>query len=167
MNTASQFLLTMPGVFLNIFNQGVLLVGDSTAGKSQSALGLIDRGHQLIADDVVEFHITSTQTIVGSCPKTLQDLIEIRGVGIINLRTLYGDQAICLDHALDLIIELNPASLLTAENRMHAPTRHFKPFADVDVPWWKLAYTAYSNLVLLIECMTKLFMQQSSTFQQN
>jgi HPr kinase/phosphorylase len=94
------------GVFLEVFGIGVLITGDSAVGKSELALELIGRGHLLIADDTPEFARTAPEIISGSCPPLLQDFLEIRGLGLLNIRSMFGDSAIKQKKYLSLVIHL-------------------------------------------------------------
>lgn len=97
---------TIHGVFIDIFGIGVLLSGKSAVGKSEVALNLITHGHRLIADDSVDLCKVDEKTIIGSCPPVLQDFLEVRGLGILNIRAMFGDAAIKSRKALQLIVEL-------------------------------------------------------------
>lgn len=81
---------TMHGVLVDVYGVGVLLVGQSSIGKSETALELVKRGHRLVADDAVEIRQTQENQLIGSAPELIQHLLEIRGVGIINVMTLFG-----------------------------------------------------------------------------
>lgn len=94
------------GVFIEVFGMGVMLVGDSGVGKSETGLELIQRGHRLIADDRVELYKVDELTLIGEAPEILENLMEIRGLGIIDVMTLYGVSAIRRSKDLELIIEL-------------------------------------------------------------
>lgn len=98
--------LTMHGVFLEVMGVGVLLTGASGIGKSEIALSLINRGHRLIADDAVLFNLVNDETIVGHCPPLLQDFLEVRGLGILNIRVMFGDTAIKENKRLQLVVRL-------------------------------------------------------------
>lgn len=101
-----QTTITLHGVFMDVFSLGVLLSGTSGIGKSEIALGLIGRGHRLIADDAVTFQLTEKHSLIGSCPEILQDFLEVRGLGILNIRAMYGDSAIKKSMPLQLIVNL-------------------------------------------------------------
>lgn len=127
------------GVFLNILETGVLLLGPSGIGKSELALTLIQRGHCLIADDAIEFS-RQHQYIEGRCPPLLQDFLATRSLGILNIRRLYGDAAICSHKALTLIIELTlsrPSEWLASDgldvNQAHHRILDI-PIAKVSIP---------------------------------
>jgi HPr kinase/phosphorylase len=94
------------GVFLEVFGIGVLITGDSAVGKSELALELISRGHLLIADDTPEFARIAPDIISGTCPPLLQDFLEIRGLGLLNIRSMFGDSAIKQKKYLSLAINL-------------------------------------------------------------
>jgi HPr kinase/phosphorylase len=85
---------TIHGVFMDIFGLGVLLQGESGIGKSEIALGLISRGHRLIADDSIDLYLNDKAELAGKCPELLKDFLEVRGLGILNIRAMFGDNAI-------------------------------------------------------------------------
>ncbi|MCK4951230.1 MAG: HPr(Ser) kinase/phosphatase, partial [Gammaproteobacteria bacterium] len=85
---------TLHGVFMEVMGNGVLLTGESGIGKSELALELISRGHRLVADDAPEFSRIAPDIINGTCPEILSELLEVRGLGILNIRSLFGDSAI-------------------------------------------------------------------------
>lgn len=97
---------TIHGVFMEINSLGLLIQGNSSIGKSELALELITRGHKLIADDAPEFSRLTPDIISGCCPPVLQDLLEVRGLGVLNIREMYGDSAIKYSKYLRLIIHL-------------------------------------------------------------
>lgn len=94
------------GVFVDVYGMGVMIMGQSGVGKSEAALELIKNGHRLVADDRVEFHQRDDYTIMGEAPKILENMIEIRGLGIINIMTLYGAGAVRQSQQLNMIIEV-------------------------------------------------------------
>lgn len=96
----------MHGVLVDIYGEGVLIVGESGVGKSETALELIKRGHRLVADDAVEIKKVSHNTLVGSCPEVIRYFIELRGIGIINVKQMFGVQSVKDTQAIDLIIKL-------------------------------------------------------------
>ncbi len=97
------------GVFLEVSGVGVLITGDPAVGKSELALELITRGHRLVADDALEVFAISPDTLEGRCPSLLQDLMEVRGLGVLNIRRLFGETAVKHKKNLKLIIHLSPA----------------------------------------------------------
>ncbi len=108
--------LNMHGVFMDVFGMGVLIIGDSGVGKSELALELISRGHGLVADDVVEMARIAPTTVEGRCPGMLRDFLEVRGLGLLNIRTIFGETASRRKMKLKLIVHLQ------------------KPLAGVDAP---------------------------------
>lgn len=99
---------TLHGVFLEVFSNGVLITGEAGSGKSELALELITRGHRLVADDATEFALVAPALIEGSCPPILQDLLEVRGLGVLNIREMFGQTAVKDSKFLRLIIHLKP-----------------------------------------------------------
>lgn len=98
--------LVLHGVFLEVVGIGVLITGESGIGKSELALELLNCGHRLIADDAPQFTHIPPDVINGSCPRALQDFLEVRGLGILNIRAMFGDSAIKLNKNLRLIVHL-------------------------------------------------------------
>ncbi len=100
--------ITRHGVFVEIYGEGVLIVGDSGVGKSETAIELIKRGHRLIADDAVELKRVSAKTIVGSAPDIIRHYIELRGIGIVDVCRLFGVGSVKMTEKVDLVVELEP-----------------------------------------------------------
>lgn len=98
--------VSVHGVLVDIYGEGILIMGESGIGKSESALELVKRGHRLVADDAVEIKKVSNETLVGSCPEVLRHLIELRGIGIIDIRQMFGVQSVKATQSIDLIIKL-------------------------------------------------------------
>lgn len=142
---------TIHGVFMEVTSVGVLLTGGSSIGKSELALELITRGHRLIADDAPEFARITPDIISGSSPSLLQDLLEVRGLGILNIREMYGDGAIKLSKYLRLIINLVPHEQLDKKlDRMHSfsSTRNF---LGVNITEIALPVAPGRNLAVMVE----------------
>jgi len=127
------------GVFVEIFEKGILLTGVSGIGKSELALELVDRGHYLIADDLVEFTVKDNE-LIGHCPQSLSGLIEIRGLGIINLQRLFARKVCKNKQKLFLIIHLEryTSSKFQAINRLTCAYQeqriHAIPVAQITLP---------------------------------
>ena len=100
--------ITRHGVLVEVYGEGVLILGDSGVGKSETALELIKRGHRLIADDAVEIRRVSSRTLVGSAPDNIRHFIELRGVGIINARRIFGMGAVKMTEKIDMVVQLEP-----------------------------------------------------------
>jgi HPr kinase/phosphorylase len=106
---------SLHGVFMEVQGFGALIKGSPAIGKSELALELISRGHRLIADDIVDFYRISPERVEGRCPPLLQDFLEVRGLGILNIRELFGDNSVKPTKPLDLIIQLEMADKLAPE----------------------------------------------------
>ncbi len=97
---------TVHGVLVEVYGEGILLLGESGVGKSETAIELVKRGHRLIADDAVEIRRVSARSLVGTSPENIRHFVELRGVGIINARRIFGMGAIKLTEKLDMVIQL-------------------------------------------------------------
>jgi HPr kinase/phosphorylase len=144
--------LLLHGVFMEVLGKGVLLSGDPAIGKSELALALISRGHRLIADDATEFYRTGGNTLSGRCPKVLQDFLEVRGLGLINIRAMFGNSAIKPHKQLHLIIDL----LHFDDKKLHDMDRlegchSQRTILGVDVPQTSMPVAAGRNLAILVE----------------
>lgn len=98
--------ITRHGVLVEVYGEGCLIIGDSGVGKSETAIELMKRGHRLIADDAVEIRKTDSRTLIGSSPQNIRHFVELRGVGIINARNLFGMGSIKLSEKIDMVINL-------------------------------------------------------------
>jgi len=138
------------GVFLEVSGLGVLLTGDPAIGKSELALELITRGHRLVADDVLEVFAVSPDTLEGRCPALLQDFMEVRGLGVLNIRRLFGESAVKHRKNIKLIIHLTLAEQWHEVDRldMRASDRHI---LGVAVPEVRIPVAVGRNLAVLVE----------------
>lgn len=100
--------ITRHGVLVEVYGEGILMLGDSGVGKSETAVELIKRGHRLIADDAVEIRRVSSKTLVGSAPDNIRHFIELRGIGVVNARNIFGMGAVKLTEKIDVVIQLEP-----------------------------------------------------------
>jgi len=143
---------SLHGVFIEVQGFGVLIQGSPAIGKSELALELITRGHRLIADDIVDFYRISPERIEGRCPPLLQDFLEVRGLGILNIRALFGDNSVKPTKPLDLIIRLELADILKPQtlDRLNAKTQHEKVL-DVSIPKVVIPIAAGRNISVLVE----------------
>lgn len=98
--------ITMHGVLVDVYGEGVMITGESGIGKSEAALELVRRGHRLVTDDVVVIRKINEHTLIGTSPEVTRHLIELRGIGIIDVKTLYGVEAVKESHQIDLVIKL-------------------------------------------------------------
>lgn len=142
--------ITRHGVFVEVYGEGVLILGDSGVGKSESAVELIKRGHRLIADDAVEIKKTGTKTIVGSAPDNIRHFIELRGIGIINARRIFGMGAVKLAEKIDMVIQLEPWDSEKVYDRM-GMDNEYTEILDVKVPYTVIPVKPGRNLAVIIE----------------
>jgi HPr kinase/phosphorylase len=143
---------TMHATLVEVFGIGVLLQGDSAVGKSETALGLIERGHRLISDDVVTVHLKEGRWLEGTGPELTRHLIEIRGIGILNVAHLYGAVCVCDTKSIDLVATLEPWDEKRFYNRVgdEDPTCEI---LGVKVPSHVLPVKPGRDVVLLIETL--------------
>lgn len=140
------------GVFLEVQGFGVLIKGEAAIGKSELALELITRGHRLVADDMADFFRVSPERLEGRCPTMLQDFLEVRGLGVLNVRALFGDNAVKPSKPLDLIVQLEMAENLDPHriDRLKAKTQSEK-ILGIKVPKVTIPVAAGRNLAVLVE----------------
>jgi HPr kinase/phosphorylase len=144
------------GVFVEVQGVGVLITGESGIGKSELALALICRGHRLIADDAPEFSQIAPDILSGTCPILLRDFLEVRGLGILNVRAMFGDSAVRRKKELHLIIHLqrmNDAELSTLDRLTGTET--VLSIQGVGVPRVVLPVTPGRNLAVLVEAAVR------------
>lgn len=150
--------ISLHGVFMEIHSIGVLITGESGSGKSELALELITRGHRLVADDMPEFTQIAPDVLDGTCPEMLQDLIEVRGLGILNIRQMFGDTSVKKNKYLRLIVHLAKPSTevpiagierLTGDNSK-------RRILELDVPMITLPVMPGRNLAVLTESAARL-----------
>lgn len=142
------------GVYMDIFGLGVLITGASGIGKSEIGLELISRGHRLIADDMVEFSRESPQVLVGRSPDALRYHMEIRGLGILNIRDLYGAAAISDTKRLSLVVELVPWDQLAPEDRVLGEESESE-ILEVLMPRVPIPIRSGRSLAVLVEVATR------------
>ena len=138
------------GVLVDINGVGVLITGDSGVGKSETALELVRRGHRLVADDRVEVYAQDEQTLVGSAPAILELLMEIRGIGIIDVMTLYGAGAVMQEDDVDLIVHLETWAPDVQFDRL-GDRGDTQQILDVVVPRVAIPVKTGRNLAIIIE----------------
>lgn len=143
---------SLHGVFMEVQGFGVLIKGNAAIGKSELALELISRGHRLIADDIVDFYRISPERVEGRCPELLQDFLEVRGLGILNIRALFGDNAVKPTKPLDLMIQLELADTLNplALDRLNAKTQ-YERVLEVNISKVVIPIAAGRNIAVLVE----------------
>ncbi len=143
---------SMHGVFIEVQGFGVLIKGNPAIGKSELALELITRGHRLIADDIVDFYRISPERLEGRCPELLQDFLEVRGLGILNIRALFGDNSVKPTKPLDLIIQLELADMLSPLelDRLNVKMQHERVL-EVNITKVVIPIAAGRNIAVLVE----------------
>ena len=144
--------VSLHGVFMEVQGFGALIKGDAAIGKSELALELISRGHRLIADDIVDFFRIYPERIEGRCPPLLQDFLEVRGLGILNIRALFGDNSVKPTKPLDLIIQLEMADKQAPQllDRLSIKTQN-EEVLGVKVPKVRIPIAAGRNIAVLVE----------------
>lgn len=142
--------ITRHGVFVEVYGEGILLMGDSGVGKSETAIELVKRGHRLISDDAVEIKMVSSHELVGSPPEVLRHYMELRGIGIINVAKLFGMGAVKDSSSIDLIINMVPWRDGEAYDRLGMETQYTE-ILDVRVPSITIPITPGRNLAVIFE----------------
>lgn len=138
------------GVFLEVLGLGVLISGDPSVGKSELALELVTRGHRLVADDALEVYAVSPDTLEGRCPPLLQDFMEVRGLGVLNMRRLFGETSVKLKKNVKLIIHLTPAEKWHTVDRLDMKAES-REILGVAVPEVRIPVAVGRNLAVLVE----------------
>ncbi|CAG0977856.1 HPr kinase/phosphorylase [Burkholderiales bacterium] len=149
---------TLHGVFLDVLEMGVLITGASAIGKSELALELISRGNGLVADDIVELYRISPDTIEGRCPAVLRDFLEVRGIGVLNIRTIFGETAVRPRKLLKLIVHLEDHSheAFSELDRLKVDA-NFQEVLGVPLRRVTIPVAAGRNLAVLVEAAVRNF----------
>ena len=147
---------TLHGVLLDVYGVGVLITGESGVGKSETALELVKRGHQLVADDVVDVCKVTDNRLVGESPATIRHFMEIRGIGIIDIKAMYGIGSVMMNKSVDLVIHLEHWKEKKAYDRLGL-SDDFTTIMDVRVPQIVLPVRPGRNLAIVIEVAARNF----------
>ena len=142
--------ITTHGVLVEIYGEGVLLMGDSGIGKSETALELIKRGHRLIADDAVEIKRISRTQLIGSAPNIIRHYMELRGIGVINVRHIYGVGAVKLDTNIDLVVHMENWEPGKMYDRLGVVNETIE-FMGVSIPKVTIPISPGRNLAVIME----------------
>ncbi len=147
---------TMHGVFLDVLGMGVMLTGDSGVGKSELALELISRGSGLIADDVIELYRIAPEMIEGRCPALLRDFLEVRGLGVLNIRAIFGESVLRPRKSLKLIVHLEkPAGSETPPVERLPLKPGVQDIIGVNITKVTIPVAAGRNLAVLVEAAVR------------
>ena len=142
--------ITRHGVLVEVYGEGILLLGESGVGKSETAIELIKRGHRLVADDAVEIRRVSDKTLVGSSPANIRHFMELRGVGIINARRIFGMGSVKMTEKVDMVISLEPWEKTKVYDRM-GMTDEYMEILGNKVPSLTIPVKTGRNLAVIIE----------------
>lgn len=142
--------ITRHGVLVEVYGEGVLLMGESGVGKSETAIELIKRGHRLIADDAVEIRRGLNNRLFGSAPELIRHYMELRGIGVVDVRRLFGMSAVKFDCAIDVLINLEAWKDGAVYDRLGAE-EFFTPILDVQIPTLTIPVKPGRNLAVIIE----------------
>lgn len=142
--------ITRHGVLVEVYGEGVLLLGESGVGKSETAIELVKRGHRLIADDAVELRRVSSRSLVGSSPDNIRHFIELRGIGIINASRIFGAGAVKLTEKIDMVINLEPWDADKVYDRMGLENEKTE-ILGISIPSLTIPVKPGRNLAVIIE----------------
>jgi HPr kinase/phosphorylase len=156
-NTVSPGRIQLHGVLARVLDTGVLLIGESGIGKSECALELVTKGHQLVADDVVDVVVTP-DGLVGKAPELTSELLEIRGLGILNIREIFGDRAACAGSTIDICVEfLRSVEVERIENVVGS-----YEIVGHSIPKFTLPVSSGRNLSTLVEVAARIFIKDGT-----
>ncbi len=142
--------ITRHGVLVEVYGEGILLLGESGVGKSETAIELVKRGHRLIADDAVEIRRVSNKSLVGTAPDNIRHFIELRGIGIINASRIFGVGAVKLTEKIDLVISMEQWDVNKAYDRMGLENQTME-ILGLNVPSMTIPVKPGRNLAVIIE----------------
>ncbi|MCB1949291.1 HPr(Ser) kinase/phosphatase [Nitrosomonas sp.] len=149
------------GVLLDVLGMGVMITGESGVGKSELALELISRGHGLVADDVVELRRIAPETLEGRCPPILRDYLEVRGLGMLNIRTIFGETAVRRHKNMKLIVHLQNTTSTEAYQLERLPISNLnETIMNVDISKVIIPVAAGRNLAVLVEAAVRNYVLQ-------
>ena len=142
--------VTLHGVLVEVYGEGLLITGDSGVGKSETALELIKRGHRLIADDAVEIRRISRETLIGKAPALIRYYMELRGIGVINARHIFGVGAVKPENNIDLVVNFELWDAEKTYDRLGLETEHTS-ILGVDLPSYTVPVRPGRNLAVILE----------------
>jgi len=142
--------ITRHGVLVEVYGEGLLLIGDSGIGKSEAAVELLKRGHRLIADDAVEIRKISGSTLVGNAPEMIRNYIELRGIGIVNVAKLFGMGAVRAENEINLVVNIVPWKNQEVYDRLGLENQYME-LLGVKIPMNTIPITPGRNLAVILE----------------
>lgn len=142
--------ITRHGVLVEVYGEGLLLMGDSGVGKSETALELLKRGHRLIADDAVEIRKVTENSLIGTAPELIRNYIELRGIGIINVAKLFGMGSVRSENEINLVVNIVPWNTQEAYDRLGLEDQYMD-ILGVKIPMNTIPITAGRNLAVILE----------------
>lgn len=142
--------ITRHGVLVEVYGEGILILGESGVGKSETAIELVKRGHRLIADDAVEIRRITKRKLIGQAPEMLRHYLELRGIGVVDVHRLFGMSAVKKDSDIDLIINLELWKDDAVYDRLGTEDQYTKIF-DVNVPTLTIPVKPGRNLAVIVE----------------
>ena len=142
--------ITRHGVLMEVYGEGLLLIGESGIGKSEAAVELLKRGHRLIADDAVDIRKVSENSLVGTAPELIRNYVELRGIGIINVAKLFGMGAVRAENSIDLVVNIVPWNTQEVYDRVGLEEQHME-ILGVNVPMNTIPITPGRNLAVILE----------------
>lgn len=142
--------ITRHGVLVEVYGEGILILGESGVGKSETAIELLKRGHRLVADDAVEIKRVSNRTLVGSSPAIIRHFVELRGIGIIDVKEIFGIGAVKDTESIDLIIHLEPWKENTQYDRL-GMVDEYTNIMGINIPSLTIPVKLGRNLAVIIE----------------
>lgn len=142
--------ITIHGVLIEVYGEGILMIGDSGVGKSETAMELLKRGHRLISDDAVEIKRVSNKTLVGTAPEMIRYLIELRGIGLIDVRRIFGMGAVKETEQIDLVVQLEPWSAEKQYERLGLDEKYYD-ILGLKKPTVTIPIRPGRNLAIIIE----------------
>ena len=154
LNVALADRITTHGVLVEVYGEGVLLLGDSGVGKSETAIDLVKRGHRLIADDAVLLKRVSNHTLVGTAPETIRHYVELRGIGVVDVCRLFGMGAVKETEKIDLVINLEQWEQGKSYERLGMDTEYTE-LLGIRIPSLTIPVRPGRNVALIVEIATK------------
>ena len=142
--------ITRHGVLMEVYGEGILLMGDSGIGKSEAAVELLKRGHRLIADDAVEIRRVGSTRLIGTAPELIRNYIELRGIGIINVAKLFGMGAVRSENEINLVVNIVPWNTQEAYDRLGLEEQYME-ILGVNIPMNTIPITPGRNLAVILE----------------